>query len=259
MARPLLKCPEHWFHGTLIPDPQSELIMHVDSGSTPSTTNDENWDGDIPWLTPKEITGMTDTVYVSRTERTISKQGLSNSAAKLLPVGTVMLTKRAPVGAVAINAVPMATNQGFLNFQCGQRLYPLYLAYWLKTNEPYLDKVANGSTYPELYKSDLFEFEIAVPPLEEQIAILGVISALQYISLLGLPLEQSAITPEEMIRMQEQNRRLYSIRDAILPKLLSGELNVSKIKNKFSEAINDVNYTVNDALQFKQLSPSLWT
>lgn len=230
MAKPFLKSPEHWFHCTLEPNPLDGVINHVDSGGTPSTSNSDYWDGDVPWLTPKEVTGLSDSIYVSKTERTITDEGLSNSGAKLLPVGTVMLSKRAPVGAVAINAIPMANNQGFLNFQCGPRIRPLYFAYWLKANKVYLDLVANGSTYPELYKYDLFEFEISVPTLEEQDAILGVISAIQYVSLLGLPLEQSALTPEQMIAMQEQNRRLRLIRDAILPKLLSGELPVSNIQ-----------------------------
>lgn len=240
MAEPLLKCPEHWVRATLEPDMQSGFISHVDSGGTPVTTESANWDGDVPWLTPKEITTMDDGVYVSKTERTITKRGLNSSAAKLLPVGTVMLTKRAPVGAVAINAVPMATNQGFLNFQCGPKLRPLYLAYWFKVNKVYLDMIANGSTYPELYKSDLFEFEIAIPSPAEQDAILSVVSALQYVSLLGLPLEQSVTSVDEMILMQEQNRRLRSIRDTILPLLFSGKLDVTKIKTRFSEAIDDV-------------------
>lgn len=258
MAEPLLRCPEGWLRATLEPDPSSGLIDRVDSGGTPSTTISENWDGDIPWLTPKDITNMAEGVYVSRTERTITRRGLDTSSAKLFPVSTVMLTKRAPVGAVAINAVPMATNQGFLNFQCGPLLRPLYLVYWFKVNRPYLDMVANGSTYPELYKGDLFEFEIAVPSLEEQDAILSIISALQYISLLGVPLEQSVPTVEEMIRMQEQNRRLRSIRDAILPMLLSGELNTSKIKTKFSEVANVSRITTN-TLWGEQLSSSLWS
>lgn len=237
MAEPLLKCPSHWLHTTLEANSKSELIVHVDSGGTPSTRNEENWDGEISWLTPKEITNFVDTIYVSDTERKITQNGLTSSAAKLLPIGTVMLTKRAPVGAVAINAIPMATNQGFLNFQCGSKLRPLYLAYWFKANKVYLNMVANGSTYPELYKSDLFELQISVPTLEEQDAILSVISAIQYVSLLGLPLEQSMTTPEQMIRMQEQNRRLCTIRDAILPKLLAGELDVSKVLARFSEAL----------------------
>jgi type I restriction enzyme S subunit len=163
-------------------------------------------------------------------------EGLAQSAAKLFPAATVMLTKRAPVGAVAINAVPMATNQGFLNFQCGQKLRPVYLAYWFRVNKPYLELIANGSTYPELYKSDLFEFEIAVPSLEEQDAIISVIGALQYANLLGMPLEQSVSSPEAMIRIQEQNRRLRSIRDSVMPLLLSGALS-ARNAIAFSERI----------------------
>src|SRR5690348_12340323 len=115
MAEPYLESPSHWTRITLESDPRSVFIIGVDSGGTPSTKNSANWDGDIPWLTPKEITDLTDGLYVSKTERMITKQGLKGSAAKLCPPGTVMLTKRAPVGAVALNAIPMATNQGFLN------------------------------------------------------------------------------------------------------------------------------------------------
>src|SRR2546425_8896628 len=147
MAEAFLECPSRWLRGTLTPDPLTGLIAQVDSGGTPSTANPEYWDGEVPWLTPKEITGFEDGLFISRTDRMITRQGLAQSAAKLFPPGTVMLTKRAPVGAVAMNAVPMATNQGFLNFQCGTKLRPVYLAYWFRVNKPYLELVANGSTY----------------------------------------------------------------------------------------------------------------
>lgn len=237
MASPFLSSPPHWLKITLAPNPSLDVISQVESGGTPSTSHDEYWDGDIPWLTPKEVTPLADGFYVTQTERMITPKGLSNSGAKLMPAETVMLSKRAPVGLVAINALPMATNQGFLNFQCGSRLRPLYLAYWLRTNKPYLDMVANGSTYPELYKGDLFEFQMAVPPIEEQDAILNVISAVQYISLLGVPLEQSVKTPVQMIEVQGLNRRLRAVRDALLPKLLSGEIDIAKISTKILETL----------------------
>jgi type I restriction enzyme S subunit len=236
MAEPYLTCPPSWHRTTLEPNPKSEVIVRVESGGTPSTTVEEYWDGDVPWLTPKEITGFSDGLFVSRTERTITQLGLSSSAAKLMPSGTVMLSKRAPVGAIAVNAVPMATNQGFLNFRCGKRLRPLYLAFWLRANKPYLDKIANGSTYPELYLNDLFEFEISVPPLELQDQILDALSALQFAALLGLPLEQSVTVPEQMVAMQEQNRRLSQIRDQILPLLLSGTFDVSSMTARAGRA-----------------------
>jgi len=226
VAEPYLDCPPSFRRGTLEPDPARGLIARVESGSTPSTGHEEYWDGDIPWLTPKDITGRSQGLYVSRTERTITQRGLESAGVKLLSPGTVMLTKRAPVGAVAVNAVPMATNQGFLNFTCGELLRPLYLAYWFQANRPYLELCANGSTYPELYKSDLFEFEIAVPTLLEQDRVLGFLSALTLVIHLGGPLEQSVTSHAAMLATQEQSRRLEQLRDAVLPALLSGKLDL---------------------------------
>ena len=229
MADAYLECPKAWRRGTLEPAPASGLIVRVESGSTPSTSHEEYWDGDIPWLTPKDITGRDQRVYVSRTERTITPRGLSSAGAKLLGVGTVMLTKRAPVGLVAVNAVPMTTNQGFLNFTCGANLRPLYLAYWLQANRPYLELCANGSTYPELYKSDLFEFELAVPSVAEQDRIIGFLNALQLVTQLGGPLTGSVVSHAAMLANQEQSRRLERLRDAVMPALLSGKLDLSAI------------------------------
>jgi restriction endonuclease S subunit len=224
MAEPFLVCPKNWLTGTLEPNPKLGLLEAVDTGSTPSTSRDEYWDGGVPWITPKEVCALGVAMYVSSTERTVSESGLASCSAKVLPPGTVMLTKRAPVGGVAVNAVPMATNQGFLSFRCGPQLRPLYLAHWLKVNRPYLELVANGSTYPELYIGDLFEFEISVPPIEEQNRILEFVDALQLVTLLGEPLQQSVPNPEAVVPIQKQNERLRNIRDSILPLLLSGHI-----------------------------------
>jgi type I restriction enzyme S subunit len=95
--------------------------------------------------------------------------------------------------------------------------------------------VANGSTYPELYAGDLFEFEIAVPPLDVQDAILKVINAIQYIRLVGLPLEQLASTPEQLTEVQEHNRHLSVVQDTLLLKLLSGEIDASRLSPRLAE------------------------
>lgn len=227
MAEPYLLCPRSWKRATLAPDPSSELVVQVETGSTPSTKRPEYWDGDIPWLTPKEVTDLDGSVFVSRTERSITKAGLTGSAAKLMAPGTVMLTKRAPVGAVVVNTVPMATNQGFLNFTCGPSLLPAFLAAWLKANKPYLDLVANGSTYPELYVSDLFEFEISVPPIDYQHRIVDVINAFQVVLAVESSLEQLAVTPEELFRVHTKARKLHMLRETLLPLLISGEIPLS--------------------------------
>jgi type I restriction enzyme S subunit len=199
----------------------------VETGSTPSTKRPEYWDGDIPWLTPKEVTDLEGSIFVSGTERSITKAGLAASAAKLMAPGTVMLTKRAPVGAVVVNTVPMATNQGFLNFTCGASLLPAFLAAWLKANKPYLDLVANGSTYPELYLSDLFEFEIGVPPIEYQHRVVDVINAFQVVLAMESSLEQLAVTPEALSMVHTKARKLRMLRETLLPLLLSGEVVLS--------------------------------
>jgi restriction endonuclease S subunit len=226
MAKPLFDCPSDWYTGTLEPDKSTGLISHVGTGSTPGTTIDKYWDGDIPWLTPKEITGGFQGLYVSTTERNITQLGLENSSAKLMPPGTVMLSKRAPVGAVAVNTVPMATNQGFLNFVCGPKLRPIYLALWLKANISYLDRVANGSTYPELYKNDLFEFQISVPALEIQDQIVSAVLSLEFAVLLGVPLEQTSGVLAATRQIRAETGRLDAACSRLIPLLLSGQLDV---------------------------------
>jgi len=224
MSDPFLDHPEGWVVTTLSPNKELGFIESVDSGGTPSTANDDFWDGDIPWLTPKEISRSSGELYVSKTERNISIEGLQRSSAKLLPAGTVMLCKRAPVGPVAVAAIPMATNQGFLNFQCGPKLLPAYLAYWLIANERYLLAVANGSTYPELYKGDLFEFEIAVPPIEIQQKILKVIAAAKQLALCLDAKTHSVIDISDVTKLQSLRLKIENFYYSLLPIVMSGRL-----------------------------------
>jgi type I restriction enzyme S subunit len=226
VADPFLDCPASWRRGSLEPDPERGLVADVGTGGTPPTGRAECWDGDVLWLTPKEVVRKTDGLNVTQTERTITGHGLRSCGARLLAPGTVMLTKRAPVGAVAVAAAPMATNQGFLNFTCGPHLRPAYLAYWLLANRPYLELVANGSTYPELYKGDLFEFEIAVPELEIQDRVIDFFTSLEFVLLLGLPLGQTTTDASRLHALREQTRRLRLLRQALLPRVLSGALEV---------------------------------
>lgn len=230
MAEPYLECPDEWPRATLQPDARGSLVLRAEGGGTPSTTRPAYWDGDVPWLTPKEVTAVDGSIYVSRTERNITKEGLKGSGAKLMPAGTVMLTKRAPVGAVVVNAVPMATNQGFLNFTCGEALRPAFLAAWFRANRPYLDAVANGSTYPELYVGDLFEFEIAVPPLAYQDRVVAVLDAFQVVLAMEQSLEQLVTSPEELSAVQTKSRKLRALRDEMLPFVVSGQIDVGSVR-----------------------------
>src|SRR4030042_2436435 len=89
-------------------------ILSVSGGGTPNTNNSEYWNGDIPWLTPAEVSGFKGR-FIEKTKRNISEKGLQYSSAKLIPAGSLLLTSRATIGNVVINKVPIATNQGFIN------------------------------------------------------------------------------------------------------------------------------------------------
>ena len=224
MAEPFLDHPENWDVASLEPNPKLEYIQQVESGGTPSTSVDRYWDGNIPWLTPKEVTRSNSSLYVSTTERNITEEGVQSSAAKMMPAGTIMLSKRAPVGAVAISTAPMCTNQGFLNFICGKKLLPTYLAYWLVANKKYLDAVANGSTYPELYKGDLFEFKISIPPIEHQRKILRTISSAKQLALCLEATSHSVIDIDDVLKLQALKDRIDKFYSSLLPVILSGRL-----------------------------------
>jgi len=230
MTRPFLPHPKHWTTSTLESNPKGEVIISVSSGSTPSTSISEYWDGKIPWLTPKDVTNNYTEIYVLKTDRIISSLGLKNSGAKLMPPGTVMLTKRAPVGISVINAVPMATNQGFLNFRCGKLLDPVYFCLWLQCNRPYLDAVANGSTYSELYLADLFEFEISFPSIEEQKKISKFLLSIEASIRLGDILETATLEASATMNIRNETMDLIKFRNILLPKLFSGEISVEKLK-----------------------------
>jgi len=136
------------------------------------------------------------------------------------------------VGAVAVNTVPIATNQGFLNFVCGPKLRPIYLALWLKANLSYLERVANGSTYPELYKNDLFEFKISAPETDIQDLIVEAVLSLEFAILLGAPLEQASPDLEATRAIRRETASLEATCDLLIPLLLSGQLDVRDLPKR---------------------------
>jgi type I restriction enzyme S subunit len=115
------------------------------------------------------------TMLVETAER-ITEEGLRRSSARLLPAGTVLLTSRASIGFTAIAGQPMATNQGFANLVCGPRLLPEFLALWLPTQKDEMLRLAGGTTFKEISKSNLKGMAVPLPPLEEQRRIVDLLS-----------------------------------------------------------------------------------
>ena len=152
-------------------------IADIVGGSTPSTADPSNFDGEIPWLTPKDLSGP-HYRYVSRGERNLSWKGLESCSAQLLPAGTVLVTSRAPIGYVAIAKNPIATNQGFRNLIPKPGFDSEFLYYWVRAHVEELQRHASGSTFQELTGSALAQIRIRVPPLPEQRAIAHILGTL---------------------------------------------------------------------------------
>ncbi len=152
-------------------------IADIVSGATPKTTVPEYWDGDIPWATPKDLSEL-DAQTISATPRTLSDAGLQSSAATLLPANSVLLSSRAPIGYVAINTVPMATNQGFKSLVPDPAAVDSkFLYWWLRRKRPLLESLGNGATFKEISKKVTERVEIDLPPLDEQRRIAALLDA----------------------------------------------------------------------------------
>ncbi|EAH5484877.1 restriction endonuclease subunit S [Campylobacter coli] len=153
-------------------------IAEVVGGGTPSTKVDEYWNGDIAWITPKDLTSY-NKVFISKGARSITKLGLSQSSAKLMPKGTVLLTSRAPIGYIAIAENEISTNQGFKSLIPKENLTTSkFLYYWLKNNVEYLKNLSVGTTFAEISGQIVKEVEILLPPLEEQRQIATILSSI---------------------------------------------------------------------------------
>ena len=139
----------------------------VIGGGTPRRSEAAYFGGGIPWATPTDVTDLAG-LHIGRTKETITETGLRKSSARLVPTGTVLLTSRATIGFAAIAARPMATNQGFANLICGDRLMPEYLAHWLVARRDLLIRLAGGTTFKEISKTTLKKIPIPLPPMTLQ-------------------------------------------------------------------------------------------
>lgn len=145
------------------------------AGATPSTSVDDYWGGEIAWATPKDLSDL-DSKYISATPQTLTDAGYRSCSAKVMPAGAVLFSSRAPIGHVAINTVPMCTNQGFKSLVPDpERVCADYLYHWLKANKAYLQSLGNGATFKEVSKAIVAEVRIPLLPLAEQRRIAAIL------------------------------------------------------------------------------------
>lgn len=177
-------------------------------GGTPSTKEDAYWrDGEFHWVTPKDLSGLQAPVLIT-TDRKITSAGLSRISSGLLPVGTLLMSSRAPIGYLALTGTSTAINQGFIAMPPGGTLPPLYLFFWARINMDLIKQSANGSTFMEISKKAFRPIKLCIPPPELVDAFVAIASPLM-----------SRIEANEHHRVT-----LTELRDTLLPRLISGKL-----------------------------------
>ncbi|MGL2689683.1 restriction endonuclease subunit S [Helicobacter pylori] len=188
-------------------------IAEIIGGGTPSTQITSFWNGSINWFTPTEI-GITK--YVYKSQRTITPLGLKKSSAKLLPIGTILLTSRASIGDCAILKVAATTNQGFQSLIPLEKINNEFLYYLILTLKNKLLKLASGSTFLEVSPNKIKNLLILLPPLNEQIAIANILSDVdRYLySLDALILKKESVKKALSFELLSQRKRLKGFNQA---------------------------------------------
>jgi type I restriction enzyme M protein len=158
-----------------------ESVFRVESGGTPKSDVEDYWGGGIPWATLVDLPATDFISEITATKRTISDRGLRESSAKMIPANSVLVSTRATIGRIAINRVPIATNQGFKNVVINDpsRATPEYVALALTRLVPTMQAWATGGTFAEISKTKFCELQIPLPPLEVQQEIVAEIEGYQ--------------------------------------------------------------------------------
>lgn len=185
-------------------------VISVKGGTTPSTKNPEYWDGEIHWTSPRDLSNST-SIFLFDTERKITNEGLTQIGSGLLPVGTVLMSSRAPIGYLTITEIPVAINQGYIGILCDKYVSNYFMFLWCKANMVTIENAGNGSVFQEISKSAFKSLDFKVPPIER--------------------LKQFDREVEPMFQKMKSNtiqiRTLTTLRDYLLPKLMSGAVKLS--------------------------------
>lgn len=197
-----------WTLGTI-----SDLGTVV-GGSTPSKSKPEYYtENGIAWITPKDLS-INKAKFISHGENDITELGLKNSSASIMPEGTVLFSSRAPIGYIAIASGEVTTNQGFKSVVPKPEIGTAYVYCFLKHNLPVIEGMASGSTFKEVSGSTMKNVPAVIPDTE----------TLTCFNDFCAP-----IFAHQRI-LEEQNQSLAALRDSLLPKLMSGEIDVSAIQ-----------------------------
>ncbi len=182
--------------------------VEVVGGATPSTKEPAFWEGgEHHWATPKDLSKLESPVLLD-TDRKITDSGVRKISSGLLPVGTVLLSSRAPIGYLAIAEVPTAVNQGFIAMVCRKRLPNVFVLFWCYENLDYIKGISGGSTFAEISKKAFRPVPVVVPSEQTLAAYEGLVRPLY----------------DRVAANMKESASLAQTRDLLLPKLMSGEI-----------------------------------
>lgn len=194
--------------------PMGDVVETV-GGGTPDTKDESYWQpAEFCWTTPKDLSAIHAPVLLD-TERKLSAKGVSKISSGLLPAGTLLMSSRAPIGYLAITQVPMAINQGYIAMPPGGALPPLYLLFWCRQSMEKIKNHANGSTFMEISKKAFRPLPALVPPTELVAEFCAAVDALF----------------RRVIENERQAQILSSLRNTLLPRLISGQLRLPEAQN----------------------------
>ena len=192
--------------------PVGEVVDCV-GGGTPRTDEPNYWEGGTHhWSTPKDLSSLQAPVLLD-TDRKLTDAGIAKISSGLLPAGTLLLSSRAPVGYLAIAAMPVAINQGFIALKCNDRASNFFMLHWCQTNMAEIENRATGTTFAEISKQSFRPIPVVLPPKELMADFTATVAPFY----------------AQIIANLHQSRTLATLRDTLLPKLLSGELRVPSL------------------------------
>lgn len=188
-------------------------------GGTPSTTKNEYWEnGDILWYSPTDLT-REKSLFSFDTAKKITSLGLQKSSTRMFPVNSLLMSSRATIGLLTINSKPACTNQGFITMLPNEKLSVYQLYFWVKQNEDLIISKSNGSTFKEISKSNFRDLDVII----------------------GKDIDSYLKETEDIFNQIknniEENQTLKTLRDNLLPKLISGEVRVKDIEQVVEAAL----------------------
>lgn len=202
---------------TSFPTVNIRRVAEMRTGHTPNRDKLEYWlETHIPWFTLADVWQIrAGRKFLGETTEMISSLGLANSAADLLPAGTVVLSRTASVGFTGIMPRPMATSQDYWNWVCGPDILPEYLWFQFRAMRPEFDRIKSGSTHKTIYKADAAAITLVLPPLKDQQEIVQRLTAVD---------EELAAAEEDVLASIQlaQERR-----SALISAAVTGQLDVT--------------------------------